>query len=70
MAPGDGRWSNRTWETDPGFQTEGEWSHLAVNFTEDGVFVYVDGKLVPDGAWTASKAIRRRRASIRKPTSP
>ncbi|MEM7058599.1 MAG: LamG-like jellyroll fold domain-containing protein [Pseudomonadota bacterium] len=51
MAPGDGD-SNKSWETGP-LLTEGAWQHLAVNFAEDGVFVYVDGALVPADSWTA-----------------
>ena len=44
--------TNHSWETGPIF-AEGEWAHLAVNFTEDGITVYKDGQPVPDNAWTA-----------------
>ena len=53
MAPGDGRWSNRTWETKDAVLTEGEWTHLAVSFTDEGVVVYIDGVAVPDRLWCA-----------------
>ena len=51
MAPGDGG-SNRSWETGPILE-EGEWQHIAVSFTEDGVTVYLDGDAIPAGSWTA-----------------
>lgn len=51
MAEGDGG-QNHTWETGPRL-TEGEWAHLAVSFTEDGVTVYLDGNAIPDSAWKA-----------------
>ncbi|MGR3514751.1 MAG: LamG-like jellyroll fold domain-containing protein [Paracoccaceae bacterium] len=44
--------TNHAWETGP-LLTEGEWTHIAVNFTEDGITVYLDGQAVPDNAWTA-----------------
>lgn len=44
--------TNHAWETGP-LLTEGEWQHIAVNFTEDGITVYLDGQPVPDNAWTA-----------------
>jgi len=44
--------TNHAWETGP-LLTEGEWTHLAVNFSEDGITVFVDGQPVPDNAWTA-----------------
>ncbi|MEM6538889.1 MAG: LamG-like jellyroll fold domain-containing protein [Pseudomonadota bacterium] len=44
--------TNHAWETGP-LLTEGEWAHIAVNFTEDGITVYLDGTAVPDNAWTA-----------------
>ncbi|MEM9426344.1 MAG: LamG-like jellyroll fold domain-containing protein [Pseudomonadota bacterium] len=44
--------TNHAWETDQ-LLTEGEWAHIAVNFTEDGITVYLDGQPVPDNAWTA-----------------
>lgn len=44
--------TNHAWETGA-LLTEGEWTHLAVNFTEDGITVFVDGQPVPDNAWTA-----------------
>lgn len=50
MAEGDGR-QNQTWETIVPQLEAGEWSHLAVSFTEDGVVVYVDGSAVPDAFW-------------------
>ncbi|NNE89719.1 MAG: hypothetical protein HKN27_16755, partial [Silicimonas sp.] len=51
MAEGDGG-QNHAWETGP-LLTEGDWAHLAVSFTEDGVTVYLDGEPVPNGAWEA-----------------
>ena len=51
MAEGDGG-QNHAWETGPRL-TEGEWTHLAVSFTENGVTVYVNGDAVPNAAWTA-----------------
>ncbi|MDA8585804.1 hypothetical protein N9L47_05965 [Rhodobacteraceae bacterium] len=44
--------TNHTWETDA-LLTEGEWQHLAVNFTDEGITVYVNGDPVPNGDWTA-----------------
>lgn len=44
--------TNHAWETGP-LLTEGEWAHLAVNFTEDGITVFLDGEAVPDNSWTA-----------------
>ncbi|MCY4333875.1 MAG: hypothetical protein OXC60_04280 [Litoreibacter sp.] len=52
MAEGDGG-SNHSWTSEPGFLTEGAWSHLAVSFTENGVTVYADGEAIPDSAWSA-----------------
>ncbi len=51
MAEGDGG-RNHAWKTEE-ILDEGEWQHLAVNFTDSGVNVYLDGIQVPDGAWTA-----------------
>ncbi|MEL6954687.1 MAG: LamG-like jellyroll fold domain-containing protein, partial [Pseudomonadota bacterium] len=53
MAEGDGG-SNHTWETGP-LLSEGEWQHIAVNFTNMGVTVYLDGQAVPNNAWTATE---------------
>lgn len=50
MAEGGGK-QNHAWTTDSIF-TEGEWAHLAVSFTEDGISVYMNGEPVPDNAWT------------------
>ena len=44
--------TNHAWETGP-LLTEGEWAHIAVNFTENGITVYLNGQAVPDNAWTA-----------------
>ncbi|MEM6594229.1 MAG: LamG-like jellyroll fold domain-containing protein [Pseudomonadota bacterium] len=52
MAEGDGG-SNHSWTSEPGFLTEGSWTHLAVSFTENGVIVYADGAPIPDSAWSA-----------------
>jgi len=52
MAEGDGG-SNHSWVADPGILEEGEWTHLAVSFTETGVTVYADGEAIPDNAWSA-----------------
>lgn len=51
MAEGDGG-QNHAWETGPRL-TEGQWTHLAVSFTETGVTVYVNGNPVPNSAWSA-----------------
>ena len=51
MAEGDGG-SNKAWETGTLF-TQGDWTHLAVSFTDDGVTVYLDGAAVSDAAWSA-----------------
>ena len=32
---------------------EGEWAHVAVSFTENGVTVYVDGEAIPNNQWQA-----------------
>ncbi|NND20632.1 MAG: hypothetical protein HKO14_00965, partial [Silicimonas sp.] len=50
MAEGDGG-SNQAWQTGS-ILSEGQWSHIAVSFTEDGVTVYLDGQPVPNGAWS------------------
>ncbi|MEL6217853.1 MAG: LamG-like jellyroll fold domain-containing protein, partial [Pseudomonadota bacterium] len=52
FAPGDGD-GNKEWKTGP-ILSEGQWQHIAVNFTEDGVTVYLDGQAVPNGAWQAT----------------
>lgn len=52
MAEGDGG-QNHAWKTGADLFTEGEWAHVAVSFTEDGVNVYVNGDLIPAGAWEA-----------------
>ena len=51
FAEGDGG-RNHEWKTNDDILTEGEWSHIAVNFTNDGVTVYLDGVAIPDGSWT------------------
>ncbi|NNE78819.1 MAG: hypothetical protein HKN18_00970 [Silicimonas sp.] len=51
MAEGDGG-QNHAWQTGT-LLNEGEWAHLAVSFTEDGVTVYLNGTAVPDGSWSA-----------------
>jgi len=51
FANGDGG-SNKSWETSASYLNEGEWCHVAINFSaEGGVQVFVDGKAVPDYAW-------------------
>jgi len=50
FAEGDGG-SNKSWTSSQSYLTEGQWSHLAVSFTADGITVYVDGNAVPDYAW-------------------
>ncbi|MEM7508317.1 MAG: LamG-like jellyroll fold domain-containing protein [Pseudomonadota bacterium] len=50
FAEGDGG-GNRSWETSAPYLQEGQWTHLAVSFTEEGLTVYVDGVAVPDFAW-------------------
>ncbi len=51
MAEGDGG-SNKAWQTGE-ILTEGDWAHLAVSFTDDGVTVYLNGEAVSDAAWSA-----------------
>ena len=51
MAPGDGG-GNKAWKTITPQLTEGDWTHVAVSFTDDGVTVYVDGQSVPDLLWS------------------
>ncbi|MEM8787880.1 MAG: LamG-like jellyroll fold domain-containing protein [Pseudomonadota bacterium] len=51
FAPGDGE-SNKSWVADVGL-AEGQWSHLAVNFTDKGLRIFVDGERVAGSAWTA-----------------
>jgi Ca2+-binding RTX toxin-like protein len=46
--------TNHAWETRP-LLTEGEWAHIAVNFTDSGITVYLNGEAVPDRAWTATE---------------
>ncbi|MEL7347778.1 MAG: LamG-like jellyroll fold domain-containing protein, partial [Pseudomonadota bacterium] len=52
FAPGNGE-GNKEWETKNPVLTEGEWTHLAVSFTEDGVTVYKNGNAIGDNAWKA-----------------
>ncbi|THH38636.1 hypothetical protein E4Z66_03445 [Aliishimia ponticola] len=54
FAPGDGG-SNRSWKIEEPVLKEGVWTHLAVNFTEDGVTVYKDGKALSDDLWVPSE---------------
>ncbi|MEL7468886.1 MAG: LamG-like jellyroll fold domain-containing protein [Pseudomonadota bacterium] len=51
FADGNGRWGNNAWETVTPVFTEGEWAHVAVNFTETGITVYVDGAPLSDIVW-------------------
>ncbi|MEM6974497.1 MAG: LamG-like jellyroll fold domain-containing protein [Pseudomonadota bacterium] len=51
MAPGDGG-GNTAWQTTTSVLTEGEWTHLAVSFTETGVTVYRNGVALDDSIWT------------------
>ena len=51
MAEGDGG-SNHAWQTGT-LLTEGDWAHLAVSSTDDGVTVYLNGTPVQNGAWSA-----------------
>lgn len=53
MAEGDGG-SNHAWKTGA-MLTEGQWTHLAVSFTDSGVTVYLNGAPVPNGAWSADE---------------
>lgn len=50
FAEGDGG-SNKAWMSSKAYMSEGEWTHLAVSFTEDGITVYADGVAVPDYGW-------------------
>ncbi|MEM7468679.1 MAG: LamG domain-containing protein, partial [Pseudomonadota bacterium] len=50
FAEGDGG-SNKSWVSTKEYFTEGEWTHIAVSFTEDGITVYADGVAVPDFGW-------------------
>ncbi|MEM7239764.1 MAG: LamG-like jellyroll fold domain-containing protein, partial [Pseudomonadota bacterium] len=49
MAEGDGG-ANISWDTKK-LLKEGKWHHIAVSFTDEGVRVYLDGKLVPSNKW-------------------
>ena len=51
FAPGDGG-ANKAWNTTETVLEEGVWSHLAVNFTADGVTVFKDGVAIDDAQWT------------------
>ncbi|MEM9199276.1 MAG: LamG-like jellyroll fold domain-containing protein [Pseudomonadota bacterium] len=54
MAQGDGG-ANRSWITTKGLVEEGEWAHIAVSFTEDGVQVYLDGETLSDFRWVPTE---------------
>ncbi|MEM9063140.1 MAG: LamG-like jellyroll fold domain-containing protein [Pseudomonadota bacterium] len=51
FADGNGRWGNNAWETITPVFTEGEWAHVAVNFTATGITVFVDGNPISDIVW-------------------
>lgn len=51
-APGDGG-ANTSWISNDAVFSEGNWSHVAVSYTADGVIVYVDGVPIGADAWTA-----------------
>jgi len=50
MAEGDGG-GNKSWTSAASYLDEGQWTHIAVSFTDEGVTVYVDGRAIPDFAW-------------------
>ncbi|MEL6479311.1 MAG: LamG-like jellyroll fold domain-containing protein [Pseudomonadota bacterium] len=50
FAEGNGG-SNKAWLSSTAYLEEGEWTHIAVSFTDEGLTVYVDGRAVPDFAW-------------------
>ena len=50
FAEGDGG-GNKAWTSSQAYFTEGEWTHVAISFTDDGITAYVNGNAVPDYAW-------------------
>lgn len=50
FAEGDGG-SNKAWTSSKAYFAEGQWTHVAVSFTAEGITVYADGVAVPDYAW-------------------
>ena len=50
MAEGDGD-GNKSWTSVRSYLDEGEWSHIAVSFDDEGVTVFVDGRAIPDIGW-------------------
>ena len=50
FAEGDGG-SNKAWVSSASYLSEGQWTHLAVSFTEEGITVYADGVAIPDYGW-------------------
>ncbi|NNM01716.1 MAG: hypothetical protein HKO62_13265, partial [Gammaproteobacteria bacterium] len=50
FAEGDGG-SNKAWTSSEAYFADGQWTHVAISFTADGITAYVDGNAVPDYAW-------------------
>ena len=50
LAPGDGG-GNKAWTTKMPVFEEGEWAHIAVSYTEDGVTVTVNGNSIGASQW-------------------
>ena len=50
FAEGNGG-GNKSWLSSAEYLQEGEWSHIAVSFTEEGMVVYVDGVAIPNFGW-------------------
>ncbi len=51
-APGDGD-ANKAWISNDVVFAEGEWAHVAVSYTSEGVIAYVDGVAIGADGWTA-----------------
>ncbi|MEM7620330.1 MAG: LamG-like jellyroll fold domain-containing protein [Pseudomonadota bacterium] len=51
VAPGDGG-ANKTYQTNANVITEGQWQDVAVNYSPNGVEVYVNGEKLPDSAFS------------------
>jgi len=52
LAPGDGG-GNKAWETKNAVFEEGEWAHVAVSYTQNGVVVTIDGDPIAANQWNA-----------------
>ncbi|MEO1313617.1 MAG: LamG-like jellyroll fold domain-containing protein, partial [Pseudomonadota bacterium] len=52
FAPGDGG-SSTSWAMKGDALTEGKWAHIAVNFTDSGIAVFLDGERIGNNQWEA-----------------